>query len=227
MRICFLILLFAGFPVWADSGNHQGIHVSGSGTLEVTPDMGQIRLHARGEGSSAQVLKKELDDVVRAVLKIAADLDIASRDVTATAISINPRYRRRDNESVVDGLIATRTVAIILRDLDLFAELMNQSLAAGINNIDPIRLDTSRREALENEALGLAMADAEQEARRVADGFSINLGRVTNVILGSHSPRPQAAMMEMRTSADGGDFSPGVIRIERSLQATFAIDAAK
>ena len=36
------------------------------------------------------------------VLDLARRLDIEERDVTATAVTINPRYRRRDNESVVD-----------------------------------------------------------------------------------------------------------------------------
>ncbi|MFV2090638.1 MAG: SIMPL domain-containing protein, partial [Pseudomonadales bacterium] len=150
-------------------------------------------------------------------------LSIKTSDVTATAVSINPRYQRRNDESVVEGLIATRTIAVTLRDLDLFGELMNKSLALGINNLDPIRLDTSNRDAKENEALELAMADARQEAARVAAGFSVILGPVINVIVGGQGPRPQAAAMEMRMVAAGGDFSPGMIHIDRRVQATFAI----
>jgi uncharacterized protein YggE len=200
----------------------EGIHVSGHGSVEVEPDMGHVQLHVRREGQNAAELGKELDLVVRAVLELTRDLGIARRDVTAAAISINPRHRRRNNETVVDGLVATRTIALKLRDLDRFSALMNRALAAGVNNVDPMRLDTSRREALENQALELAMNDAKAEAERVAEGFAIALGPVIDVQVGGHAPRPQAAML-MRESSDGGAFSPGIIRIDRYVQATFAI----
>ena len=201
----------------------EGVHVSGHGSVEVEPDMGHVMLHVRREGQNASELGKELDEVVRAILELTRELGISRRDVTAAAISINPRHQRRNNETVVDGLIATRTIALKLRNLDRFSALMNRSLAAGVNNVDPIRLDTSRREALEDQALDLAMNDAAAEAARVAKGFSIALGPVIDVQVGGHAPRPQAAAMLMRESADGGAFSPGIIRIDRYVQATFAI----
>lgn len=218
-----LILLLIALP--ASGEPPPGIHVSGRGTLEVAPDMGYVSLHARREGEDATTLKAELDEVVREVLRLAGRLDVAERDVTATAVSITPRYRRRADETVVDGLIATRSISITLRDLGAFGDLLNGALTLGINNVDPIRLDTSQREQLEDEALALAMEDARREAGRVAAGFTVNLGAVSDVQVGMHAPRPvEAARGAMALMADGGsDFSPGVIRIERSLEATFAI----
>jgi uncharacterized protein YggE len=222
LRLALLSLVLLAGPSWADV--NTGIHVNGRGTIEVAPDMGYVRLHARREGNDAEVLKAALDEVVREVLRLTRRLDIEERDVTATAVTINPRYRRRDNESVVDGLIAVRTISITLRDLDRFGDLLNESLALGINNLDPIRMDSSRREDLENEALALAMVDAQQEATRVAEGFSVTLGSVTDVHVGAHSVRPTERVMATAAMRDGGgDFSPGLLRIERSIQATFAI----
>jgi uncharacterized protein YggE len=206
-----------------------GIHVSGRGSLEVEPDMGYVSLHVRREGTSAASLKQEVDGVVGEVLERLGRLQIAERDVTATALSINPRYRRRADEMVVEGLIATRTVNVTLRELDRFGDLLRESLAAGVNNLDPIRLDTSRREELEDEALELAMADAKREAARVAAGFSVTPGPVSDVQVGSHSPRPvlqETAAMAMRADSSM-PISPGVIRIERFVQATFAIMAGR
>jgi len=219
--VLVLGLVLVSAPAFAQI---EGIHVSGHGSVEVEPDMGHVQLHVRREGPNAADLGKELDDVVRAILELAKELGIDQRDVTAAAISINPRHRRRNDEMVVDGLIATRTIALKLRDLDRFGTLMNRSLSLGVNNVDPIRLDTSRRDELENQALELAMNDAQAEAGRVANGFSIALGPVIDVQVGGHAPRPQAAgAMLMRESSGMGAFSPGVIRIDRYVQATYAI----
>lgn len=199
-----------------------GIHVSGRGTLEVAPDMGQVQLHVRREGTRASALKAELDEVVAAVLKLTRTLHIDQRDVIATALSITPRYQRRENESVVEGLVASRRIEITLRDLDQYGDLLNESLALGVNNTDPISLDSSERADLEDRALALAMADARNEASKVAAGFEVQLGPVTDVQVGSHSPRPEA-LRSMAMDSSGSDFSPGVIRIERFISATFAI----
>ena len=203
----------------------NGIHVSGQGSLEVEPDMGSVSMHVRREGSDPAELRRDIDKVVRAILKLVRNLKIAESDVTTAALSINPRYRRRDSETVVDGVIATQTILITLRDLDLFGRLLNRSLEEGVNNVDPIRLDTSRRVELENQALEVAMKDAREEAARVALGLDLRLGQALNVQVVSHSPRPQMALMEMRSAGNSDTFNPGLIRVERNVQVTFAIDS--
>ena len=221
---CLALSLLSACSTVATAETPAGIHVTGRGSVEVEPDMGYVALHSRREGDSASALKDELDTVVREVLELTARLSVADRDVTATAVSINPRYRRRDNETVVDGLVATRSISITLRNLDSFGELLKESLALGINNLDPIRLDSSRRSLLEDEALTLAMEDARREAAQVAAGFFVTLGAVTDVHVQEHSARPQEVRaMAMADGGAGSDFSPGVIRIERMVISTFAI----
>ncbi len=209
-------------PVLAQT---NGIHVSGQGSLEVEPDMGYVSMHVRREGSDPAELRRDIDKVVRAILKLVRNLKITESDVTTAALSINPRYRRRDSETVVDGVIATQTILITLRDLELFGRLLNRSLEEGVNNVDPIRLDTSRRVELENQALEVAMKDAREEAARVALGLDLRLGQALNVQVVSHSPRPQMALMEMRSAGNSDTFNPGLIRVERNVQVTFAIDS--
>ena len=223
--LCLALLV----PVVGFGETPPGIHVGGRGTIEVEPDMGYVRLHIRREGTSADALKREVDEVVAEVLALTDRLDIERRDVTATALSINPRYRRRDNESVVEGLIATRTVSVTLRNLDRFGDLLKESLAAGVNNLDPIQVDSSQRSTLEDDALDLAMEDAKREAGRVAAGFSVTLGPVTDVQVGGHSARPmvEAQGLAMRAADTAMPISPGVIQIERFVQATFAILGGK
>ncbi len=201
-----------------------GIHVNGQGTLEVEPDMGTLRLHARREGNEAPVLTVQLNDVVARVIDLAKRFGIEDRDIQATSLSITPRYQRRGDETVVEGLIATRSVDLTLKDLTRFPELLSEALASGVNNVDPIRLDSSRRADLEDQALTLAMADAKTEAARVAAGFDVVLGPVTEVHVGSHSPRPEAVMRSAAfADSSAGSFSTGVITIERSVNVTFSI----
>jgi uncharacterized protein YggE len=216
----FMISCAISQPLYAA----EGIRVNGVGAVETVPDIGTLQLHARREGTDPAILEQELSKVISSLLKITRDLNIEAADVTATAVRITPRYQRRDDNDSVEGVIASRSVTVTLRDLSNFPELLQRALAAGINNVDPMSLDTSRRRELEAEALQLAMADAISKAEQVADGFTIERGGAIDVEVNSHRPAPMMAMAEMRADR-ATPMAPGVIRIDSQVRVTFAIIA--
>lgn len=201
----------------------SGIHVSGQGSVEVKPDMGYVSMHVRREGNDAAELRREVESVVRAVLKSIKKLKIDEEDVSTARLTINPQYQRRAGQTVVDGVIATQSILITLRDLDRFEALLARALDEGVNNVDAIQLDTTRRVEAENQALEIAMKDAQEEAARVALGLDLQLGGAVNVQVLDYSPRPQSAALQMRAGNESTTFIPGLIRIERRIQVTFAI----
>ena len=142
----------------------EGIHVSGRGEVLVIPDMARVTLRVTRDGQDAVALKKELDDVTRKVLSLTRSLKIEGKDVTAAVVNIQPRYRRGGGQSVIDGVTASRTIAVVLRDLDRYGQLMNGALELGVNSVSGTELDTSERQAREEEALALAMGDARTAA---------------------------------------------------------------
>jgi len=217
--ICLLVCSACG----VNSHAAEGIHVNGRGAIDAVPDMGTVNLHVRREGSDPAALERGLNDVVSEVLALTRRLGIAEEDVTAARVSITPRYQRRDNDTVIDGVTATSTVTVTLRQLSDYPTLLTDSLELGVNNVDPIMLDSSHRSELEAQALDLAMADAQARGDRVAAGFGVKRGQVIDVNVMGNSPVPRMAMQEMRVGASDAAFAPGTMRIEQTLQATFTI----
>lgn len=218
------LLIVSQFAAAAAYAEPEGIHVSGRGVVEVEPDMAHLTLQVTREGQDAAALKKTLDEVTRAVLKLSRSLGIGAEDVTAAVVNIHPRYRRGSGPSVIDGVQASRTIAVVLRNLDRYGELMNGALELGVNSVSGTQLDTSRREELEKQALELAMLNAREEAQRVAAGFGVRTGLVLDVNVGARFVQPKLALRAMEMST-GDDFSAGLITIEREVQATFAIES--
>jgi uncharacterized protein YggE len=202
----------------------EGIHVSGRGEVLVTPDMARVTLRVTRDGQDAVELKKELDDVTRKVLSLTRSLKIEGEDVTAAVVNIQPRYRRGGGQSVIDGVTASRTIAVVLRDLDHYGRLMNGALEVGVNSVSGTQLDSSDRAAKEEQALERAMQDARAAAARVADGFGVSVGRLLDVHVGQPPVQPMRGVM-MEAAVAGDDFSPGQLVISRQLQATFAIES--
>lgn len=221
--LALLAALLPARPVHAQQPG--GIHVTGVGEVQVVPDLARISLEVRREGVDAAALKTELDTVTRAVLALTRELDVDERDVTAAAISIYPRYRQRDGESVVDGVVASRAITITLRELDHVGDLVNGALSRGINGVNGIELDASDRAALEREALDRAIDDAVRQAGQIAARFRVGLGPLVNA--GSAlGPQPGPMMMDvMAASAPAAreSFAPGEMTVRREISASFAI----
>jgi uncharacterized protein len=200
-----------------------GIHVTGAGEVTVVPDMARLSLEVRREGTDANRLKVELDEVVAAVLAYTDELDIARRDVTAAAVNIYPRYRPKDGESIIDGLIASRSIEIVLRDLTLIGDLINGALSRGVNGVGGVNLDAANRVELERRALDLAIDNAVREAQQIAERFDVRLGTLKNVVSGSHAVQPVMMDAMVMRSAAKESFSPGEMTVRRDVQATFGI----
>ncbi|MCZ6711846.1 MAG: SIMPL domain-containing protein [Gammaproteobacteria bacterium] len=224
LRLIFAAVMVSQLSPQFALAEVKGIHVTGRGVLHVQPDMARLTFQVTREGQDATALKNDLDKVTRDVLTLTRSLGIAGEDVTAAAVNIQPRYRRGNGSSIVDGVRASRTIAVVLRDLEHYGELMNGALKLGVNTIGGTQLDTSEREMLEKQALELAMVNAREEARRVAVGFGVRAGTLLDVHVGTQFARPQLAMRAMESSA-GADFSAGQIIVQRDLQATFAIES--
>jgi len=201
-----------------------GIHVTGAGEVQVVPDLVRVNLQARREGTDAAALKTELDAVTRAVLALTRELGIEPRDVTAAAVDIHPRYRHRDGESVVDGVVATRSISITLRDLDEVGVLINGALARGANGVGNVELDAANRPALERQALELAIDDAMEQGRQIAARIGVGHGPLLNSL--SAAPTFLTIMMDLRAAADAPteSFAPGELTIRREISASFAIE---
>ena len=215
-----------GFPgiAMSQSADNDGIHVSGRGQIRVEPDMARLSLQVTRQGRDAAALKKEMDRITASVLKLTDSLDVERKDVIAAMVQIQPNHVYENGRQSIDGVIANRSISIVLRDLDRIGDLMNRSLELGINNIGGVQLDTSRRIEVEAEALDLAIEDAKALAGKIAEGFGVRLLGVRSVsVTGPHAVRPQMAR-SMEMAADGGDsFSAGEIIVQRDIQATFSI----
>ncbi len=216
-------ILIGGCLTQMSATEVHGIHVNGQGEVLVEPDMARYTLNVTRQGRDAAALKKELDQTVEKVLAMTDGLGIKRRDVTAAYVNIHPNYRNNRGESTVDGVIASRTVTIVVRDLATLPGLIDRSLEFGANSIGGVQLDYADRVGAERQALELALSDAQREAAAVAKHLGVRLGDVLDVHVDGHTARPEARMRSMAHDSAGGSLSAGEINVSRTIRASFAI----
>jgi uncharacterized protein YggE len=206
------------------------IAVQGEGVVVAAPDRATVMLSIAARHRDLTKAQAEADAVVARVMEVADDLGIAKEKVQTTGIQIQPEFEWQNGKRVSLGYLVQRTSTIELEDLSKLGDLMEKSLATGVNEVSPPVLSSSKRKELARQALRLAGEDATRNAEAIADSLGAEVGRLYGAS-GQGSGEPPRPMMAMRAmSMEMGDakvaetYSAGEIRVTATVNAQFEIE---
>ncbi len=232
-----LPLLALGFAAAAQaqpSPAPRVVQVTGQGEATVAPDRAQLSMAIEARNADLAIAERSINDSTRAALAALKGLGLKDEDISTASYAVNPEYDWVDNRQVFRGYFARREINLTLRDLAKMGDVMQKLTKAGVNQINPPVLQSSKLKQIERGALAAAMDDAVGQARVVAESLTMKLGAVRSVNVGGSAvppPLPSPRVMMMKASADapetGGNeqtgFSAGVIRVESSVAAEFEL----
>lgn len=210
------------------------VQVTGQGEATVAPDRAQLSMAIEARNADLAIAERSINDSTRAALAALKGLGLKDEDISTASYAVNPEYDWVDNRQVFRGYFARREINLTLRDLAKMGDVMQKLTKAGVNQINPPVLQSSKLKQIERGALAAAMDDAVGQARVVAESLTMKLGAVRSVNVGGSAvppPLPSPRVMMMKASADapemGGNeqtgFSAGVIRVESSVAAEFEL----
>jgi uncharacterized protein YggE len=166
-----------------DEPQKRTISLNGTGTVKLAPDIINI---STGVESDAAVAKDALAKNTAAMTKVVAELKqsgIEPRDIQTANFSVEPRYDNSDEDKApkLVGYRVTNSVFITVRDISKLGEVLDKIVSLGANSIGGISFGVANREAVENEARKLAMADAIAKAKLFAEAAGAELGEVMTI----------------------------------------------
>jgi len=223
----------AQMPGMAPMPMPRTISVSGTGTIDATPDIARLSLAVQRRDLSMQVARDETVRVSKAFLALCKKLGIPENKIRTSGLTIQPEYRwdEKENKQVFTGYFVQRQLQVEINDLDKLGNVIEGAIDAGVNEVSPPQLDSSRRKDLNRDALAAATADAKANAERIATSLGVTLGPVRAVIAGGSAPPPMP-MQEMRMAAApmsdmagkaAANYVPGEISFESRVDATFDV----
>lgn len=113
------------------------------------------------------------------------------------------------------GFVASRSVTVLLRQVARLNAFLDTGLAAGADEIADVSFESSRADALREEARRKAVDDARAKAEGMATAFGARLGPVYSIdSAGSNQAARYGATTLDRIEVTGTRMSPG-----RYLQA--------
>jgi uncharacterized protein YggE len=208
-RLCIVLTVLAmagpNAPALAQPAGQQTpdryISVAGEGTANVAPDLAVVQAGVTTQGKTARAASEANS---AAMAKVHAALDtsgIAERDIQTAQFSIRPIYdSRRDGDNRITNFQASNQVTVRVRALSKLAEVLDQMIAAGANDISGIHFTVSEPSKLLDNARAEAVADARRKAEQLAKAAGVRLGPPLAIVEDTGRPVPIEQRMSMRAA---------------------------
>lgn len=229
--------LLAPASAWADhphAPDRLSVSVSGQGEVAVKPDRARLSIAVDQYAQEPKPAETAANKIVRDYLAEVKKLGIEDKHISTAGISLNPEYvwdeKLRQNR--ITGYRARRDIQIYVENLEKLGDLILSATKAGINQVSPPMLESSKGKELSRQALAAAAQDARGKALLLAETLGVKLGAVRVVSAndgGYQPPMPKVMMMRAEMAADSGNaqmgFEAGEIKVTANVQAEFDLIA--
>ncbi len=224
--------LGVGLPIKVTQTNLSNAELSvvGEGKVDVIPDVAYadvgITVNKLATPKEAQnQLSKVNNDIVVALGKFG----IAKDDIKTTNFSINPNYDYSSSGSgAIVGYNGNATLTVKIKKVDTIGSIIDAATTAGATDIYNTRFSVESPEKYREQARTKAIANAKDQAEKIAKELGIKLGKVSNIVestSGGASPIYADKMAYAPGAMGGGggvaDLQPGSQTVSSTVTLYF------
>lgn len=213
----------------------EGIWVSGTGKVTVTPDIATLQLGIEAQEASVNEAQAKANEAMERVMSALAGNGVAENDIQTRYFRISQRTRWDDErqQEVVIGYRVTNQVVAKIRDMEKVGAIIDAAVATGgdYTRINNLNFSVDDPSAYYEEAREKAMADAKDKAERIASLAGMKLGEPTYISESTISPVYETFMagsapmpvVPAPAPAPAPSISPGEIEISVNIQIAYGI----
>ena len=155
------------------------ITVSGSGDVEVSPDIATVTFSVVSQGSVPALVQEENTSKINKVIEFVKSKGIESKDIKTTGYDLRPYYDYSgDSPRVISGYELRQMVTIKMRDLEGAPGIIGGLTARGVNEIQSLAYSVEDPEAQKNVARAEAFGEAYEKAMAMANQNGVRLAKV-------------------------------------------------
>jgi len=213
----------------------EGIWVSGTGKVPVTPDIAILRLGIETQEVSVSEAQAKASEAMDKVMAALTESGVAEKDMQTQNFRIRQRTRWDDEQQqeVVVGYRVTNDVVAKIRDMEKIGDIIDAVVAAGgdYTRIDDLGFSVDDPSAYYDEAREKAMEDARAKAEKTAGLAGLQLGEPTYISESATTPYLGGMGYEMAVPAPAPapiimappPISPGEVEIIINMQVAYSI----
>jgi uncharacterized protein len=225
--ILIAVMLLGAVPVAMGEEPAPSITVVGSATVSGRPDTAEVRAGVVTQSVTAAQALAQNSAAMDKVLKVAAGLGIADKDIQTAGVSVVPQRAqvppgRQQQPPGIVGYEVSNQVNVKVRDLAILGRLLDALVGQGANTLGGIAFSIADPGPLLEQARTRAMADARAKAGVYAAAAGVKVGRVLFIRDATPGiPRPLATRV---MAAAPVPVAIGEQDVEVSVSVTYAIE---
>ena len=232
LAVALLVFSVAGTNL-ADAAEPNTIAVGGMAEQEVAPDMAYVDLGITVRANDAETARAEEAKIAQQIRRSLLGLAITDNDLQNTGYYMYQEYKvDRDGKRTAGQYVLNSSVKVTVRDLDKLSQVIDNTVKAGVTNIDSVSYALSTQNIVQRQLLAAAVENAREKAAVVASAGSRTLGSMlsadingftggTIVAAGSNKLRSAAPMAD---GAEDTELAPGKIKLNARVQVVFALN---
>lgn len=213
-------------PALADDTPPAMISVTGTGTVEVAPDIATLVIGVTTEGPTAAEALATNTAALGAVMARLSAAGVAPRDMQTSSLSINPQWTGYDSASVsgpaIAGYSAANLLMIRVRQLDGLGAVLDAAVSDGANTLNDLAFGVADPAPVLDAARREAVADARARAKLLATAAGVTLGRVLSIREGSEASDP-GPLLRAEAAAAPVPVAGGELGLSASVTIFFEI----
>jgi uncharacterized protein YggE len=226
-----ILWMVAAVPLAAqERTTEDSIRVTGQGFVDAAPDMATLRVNISETAPSIDQAKDEVDGRYTAAVEAVSNVGVPDEGIEGTQIRAQKEYEWSNNKRLYKGERVTRFLTITVRDIQLYGEVLEALVDAGISAVDQTVMGFSDENALRQEALGVAADNARSNANFLAERLGRRLGKVVRITdqsgagPGPIPPQPRMMMAEAAQEQGPPREMFGTRRVNASITVEFELN---
>jgi uncharacterized protein YggE len=217
------------------------ISVDGSGDAVAIPDIATFSFTVTKTAATVADAQKQATDQANAALKAVRDGGVADKDIQTTSYNINPHYEYqngvctsvgvcRPGKSVLTGYDVSQSTEVKVRDLSKAGALFASIGSLGVDSVNGLTFSVDKPDAVQAQARGIAIANAQAKAKELASQLGVSLVRVISFSENGNSPRPVTFNLAAQDKVMTGsaivapEISTGEQKVTSSVSITYEIN---
>lgn len=198
------------------------LKVLGAGVVNAKPDKAEVLIGVITQNQQVNIAQKENTAVTQQVIDGMKNMGILPKDIQTQNYNIRAVYDYVEGKQIFRGYEVSNNVKVSIRDIDAVGQIIDAAVKNGANTVSGINFIVSDSSKYYNEALKLAIEDAENKAKAIANKLKVSLNIVPIQIVeqGRGGIAPLTAMTFKATNG-GTPIEAGENRITATIEAIF------
>lgn len=208
------------------SAPSSGIHsprvitVRGDGQVKAKPSSIQLQIEVQTRGQNVQEPQQENAATMNRVIQSTTALGIPSEQIQTAAYTITPLYHFEDGQQIFNGYEVTNAITVHVSNPERIGLIIDTAVDNGANRITNIQFKVDHVDAYYQQALSLALHNAQAKAKTIAETMHLPLQLLPTEIVEEQVNTP-ILYRSMAISSDMTPIEQGQIDINASVRVNF------